>query len=134
VLKELDADGSDSVFEFRVRQRLHDEGFIPSSEPVPVVLASGGTVHLDVAFVRERVAIECQGFLAHSSRRQLNRDARRENAIALANQWLILKLTWDRFMHDWPAFVAELRAALDARGAGGRGGRRPVWSVDAPSR
>jgi hypothetical protein len=132
VLKELEAEGSDSMFEYRVRQRLLDEGFVPSSAPVPVVLGAGRTVHLDVAFVRERVAIECRGFLAHSSRRQLNRDARRENAIALANEWLILKLTWDRFTHDWPAFIAELRAALDARPPAERGGRRPVWSVGAP--
>lgn len=131
VLKELEADGSDSVFEFHVRQRLHDEGFVPSSEPVSVVLPSGRTAHPDVAFVRERVAIECQGLLAHSSRRQLNRDARRDNAVALADEWLILKLTWDRFTHDWPAFVAELRAALTSRGPAGRGGRRPVWSLDA---
>lgn len=35
VLEELEADGSDSVFEFRVRQRLRDEGFAPSDKPWP---------------------------------------------------------------------------------------------------
>lgn len=132
VLKELDGDDSDSVFEFRVRQRLQDEGFAPSSGPVPITLPSGATAHLDVAFAPERVAIECHGFLAHSSRRQLNRDARRENAIALANEWLILKLTWDRFISDWPAFVTELRAALEARRPSGWGGKRPLWAVGTP--
>lgn len=128
VLKELEADDSDSIFEFRVRQRLYDEGLTPSAEPAPVRLSSGRTVHLDVAFVRERVAIECQGFLAHSSRRQRSRDALRDNAIALTNEWLILRLTWDRFIREWPAFVAELGLALDARRIGTRGAKRPVWS------
>ena len=118
VLRELEVDGSDSVFEHRVRQQLHDAGFLPSAEPVPVRLPSGRTVHLDIGFVAERVAIECQGFLAHSDRRQLTRDALRENAIALSGEWLILKLTWDRFMHEWPAFLSELRTVLRARRPG----------------
>ena len=115
VLKELEVDGSDSVFERRVRQRLYDEGFMPSADPIPVQSRSGRSLHLDIGFAAERVAIECQGFLAHSSRDQLNRDSQRENALALSGEWLILKLTWDRFMRAWPAFVKDLRAALEAR-------------------
>jgi hypothetical protein len=88
---------------------------LPSAEPVAIRLTSGRTVHLDIGFVAERVAIECQGFLAHSNRWQLTRDAQRENAIALSGEWLILKLTWDRFIHEWPAFLSELRTALRAR-------------------
>lgn len=115
VLRQLAHDGSDSVLESRVRDRLIAAGFAPSLEPVPVLLASGRTVHLDIAFPAERVAIECMGFIAHSSRRQLNTDALRENAIALASDWLVLKLTWDRYMHDWDGFVSELRRALTFR-------------------
>ncbi|MGI8575461.1 MAG: type IV toxin-antitoxin system AbiEi family antitoxin [Egibacteraceae bacterium] len=116
ILTQLDADGSDSVFEFQVRRRLEDIGVYPAAAPWRVVVAGGRAVHLDIAFVRERVAIECIGFIAHSSRSQLNSDARRENALAMMNEWLILKLTWDRFLHDWEGFVRELRAALAARG------------------
>lgn len=72
----------------------------------------GRTVHFDIAFPAERVAIECVGFAAHSTRDQLDRDARRENAIARTGGWLVLKLTWDRFLHDWDGFLAELRHAL----------------------
>jgi very-short-patch-repair endonuclease len=115
ILRTLEVDGSDSMFESRVRDRLRAAGLAPSSGPVGVQLTSGRTVHLDIAFPRERVAIECIGHVAHRSRRQLNRDALRENAIALSDEWLVLKLTWDRFMHDWDAFVAEVRAALRRR-------------------
>lgn len=115
VLRQLAHDGSDSVLESRVRARLYDAGFMPSSAPLPVRLRNGHTVHLDIAFPAERVAVECMGFLAHSSRRQLNRDAQRENRIALSDEWLVLKLTWDHFVHDWDTFVADLRAALARR-------------------
>lgn len=115
VLARLTTDGSDSVFEAQVRERLRAAGLAPSDGPVALRAADGRTVHLDIAFVRERVAIECQGFIAHHSRRQLDRDARRDNAIALVDGWIVLKLTWDRFMHDWAGFVAEVHRALRAR-------------------
>lgn len=113
---ELARDGSDSVFESRVRDRLRASGLTPTDTPYAVRLSDGQTVHLDIAFPAARVAIECQGHMAHSTRRQLDRDARRENAIALSGGWLVLKLTWDRFIYDWAGFLTELRAALAARG------------------
>ncbi|MBW3604765.1 MAG: hypothetical protein KY460_07615 [Actinobacteria bacterium] len=115
VLARLSADGSDSLFEAKVRDRLLAADLEPSSGPLTVMTTSGRTVHLDIAFPGERVAVECHGFLAHSSRRQLNTDARRDNAVALLDDWLVLKLTWDRFMHDWDGFLDELRAALAGR-------------------
>jgi hypothetical protein len=118
VLKELDANGSD--FASSVRQRLNDEGFAPSTHPVPITAVSGETVHLDIAFIPERVAIGCQGFLARPSRRQPGSDA---------SGWLVLELTWDRYLHDWEGFVGELRAVLEAR----RPGMRPMWLVSGPA-
>lgn len=115
LLWELSRDGSDSVFERRVRQRLREWGFTPSAAPVAVDVGGGRILHVDIAFPDQRVAIECQGLLAHRDRRRLDRNARRDNALALDGAWLVLKLTWDRFTHDWPRLAAELRATLDAR-------------------
>lgn len=115
VVGVLTADDSDSIFEREVRARLLADGFRPSFGPTPVALPSGSVLHLDITFPEERVAVECQGFLAHHDRRQLDRDARRDNALAIAGNWLVLKLTWDRFRHDWEGFAAELRSALAAR-------------------
>ncbi len=115
VLAELARDGSDSVFEARVRDRLRAAGLKPSSAPLPVSLPDGRTVHHDIAFPAERVAIECLGFIAHHSRRQLDRDAARDNRIALSGEWLVLKLTWDRFRRDWDGFLGDVRSALAAR-------------------
>jgi hypothetical protein len=115
VLQHLQLDGSDSMFESLVRERLLDAGLMPSTAPLPVHLSNGRTVHVDIAFPNERVAVECVGFVAHGSRRQLDRDARRENAIAIGGDWLVLKLTWDRYQHDWDGFLRELLQALSAR-------------------
>jgi len=112
VLRRLASDGSDSIFEARVRERLHAAGLFPSVAPLAIPTIDGRTVHLDIAFPAERVAIECVGFVAHSTRHQLDRDARRENAIARTGGWLVLKLSWDRFLHDWDGFLTELRHAL----------------------
>lgn len=81
LLAELGRDGSDSMFESLVRERLRAAGLHPSDAPVPVRTVDGRIVHLDIAFPDERVAIECQGFVAHHSRRQLDRDARRDNSV-----------------------------------------------------
>lgn len=115
VLRRLRHDGSDSTFESRVRERLLEAGLAPSSAPAPVTIADGRTLHLDIVFPAARVAIECIGLIAHGSRQQLNRDARRENALALLDEWLVLKLTWDRYQHDWDGFLRELWAALELR-------------------
>lgn len=115
VLRRLAADGSDSVFESRVRARLIEAGLTPSPAPVPLQTIDGRTVHVDIAFPDARVAIECVGFKAHGSRIQLDRDARRENAMALTGDWIVLKLTWDRWLHDWEGFLAEVRHALALR-------------------
>jgi hypothetical protein len=129
VLSELETDGSHSAFASRVRQRLHDEGFAPGLVPVSTTFASGHSVPLDVVFAPERVAVECREFLAGNSRRQLGRDARREHTIALAGDWLVLTLTWDRFMHDWQGFVGELREALETRSPGIRRDMRLIRLV-----
>lgn len=108
-------DGSDSKFESKVRGRLIADGFMPSAEPTPVQASDGRTLHLDITFPTQRVAVECLGFDAHHSRDQLDRDARRDNNLALTREWLVLKLTYARYVRDWGGFTAELRQALDAR-------------------
>jgi AbiEi antitoxin C-terminal domain len=143
VLSDLETDGGHSAFALRVRQRLHDDGFAPGSVSTLTTFASEQSMHLDVAFAPERVAVECIEFLgprpaeapARASRdanshRQRGRDRRRDHTAALASDWLVLTLTWNRFMHDWQGFVAELREALETRSPGMWGGGRPVRLVD----
>lgn len=76
---------------------------------------NGVTVHLDVPFVRYRVAIESEGMGAHAERRHLEADVRRRNTLRLI-PWAIIWVTWQRLDEDPDGFVAEVRAELEARG------------------
>ncbi len=115
VIRQLGADGSDSMLESMFRAEARRRGLEPSAEPT-LVATGTGPVRLDVTF-SGGIAVECQGYAFHATRTDLDRDARRTNAIALLDQWLVLDLTWDRWMHDRDAFFLDLAAAHRQRAA-----------------
>lgn len=119
VVDELADDGSDSGFEWRVVDRLRKEGIEPDVQQAEVPTHVGPR-HLDLAWLAERVAIECVGFSFHSTARQLKRDVQRQNAIAAADDWLVLQLTWEMFHREWETFLPLLRECLQARRRGTR--------------
>ncbi|MEX2612932.1 MAG: hypothetical protein WD380_05085 [Gaiellaceae bacterium] len=114
VVDELADDGSDSGFEWRVVDRCREAAIEPDAQQagVPTHL---GPRHLDLAWLPERVAIECVGFSFHSTAKQLKRDIHRQNAIAVVDEWLVLQLTWEMFHREWEAFLALLQDCLQAR-------------------
>lgn len=114
VVDELADDGSDSGFEWRVVDRCREAGLEPDTQQagVPTYL---GPRHLDIAWLLERVAIECVGFSFHSTASQLKRDIQRQNAIAAVDEWLVLQLTWEMFHREWEAFLTVLRDCLQTR-------------------
>ena len=71
---------------------------------------------VDVLFDEPRVAVEIDGWSAHSDRESFERDRRRQNALVNAG-YVVLRFTW-RDLKDRPDdVVAELTAALRACGA-----------------
>lgn len=116
VLAHLLRDRSDSRFESLVRDALRAAGLRPTTGPHRVIAPDGRAVHLDIAFPAHRVAVECQGFGAHRSRAQLERDTLRDNTIALLDDWIVLRLTWTMWRSAWDAFLARLVALLAGRG------------------
>lgn len=65
---------------------------------------------LDIAFERERLAVEVDGFDHHSSWQAFQDDRRRQNHL-VAHGWRVLRFTW--VMLDEPEYViATIRAAL----------------------
>lgn len=54
---------------------------------------------------------------AGTEQRRSTQCARGENAMALTGGWLVLTLTWDRWLNDWDGFPAEVLSALRSRGA-----------------
>lgn len=114
VLVEVAGSRADSIFAHVVQRWLAAVGIDTVAEHP--IRTPTGLVHADLAVPARFVAIECDGFSAHSTREQLDTDARRANGLALAEDWMVLRLTWDRFHDDRDGFLVELRAALASRG------------------
>lgn len=103
-------DGADSILERRTRELLFRHGLTPTDEPHPVPCADR-VLHVDLAFPAAKVAIECDGYTAHASRRAFERDRDRWRQLREAG-WSIVWATWSRVHDESEAFVDEVHAAL----------------------
>lgn len=66
---------------------------------------------VDIAFPKQRVAIEVDGWAFHNDHRAFQRDHTRQNAISL-NGWQVLRFTWLDLTQYPQRVVAEIAAAL----------------------
>jgi Protein of unknown function (DUF559) len=102
---------TDSDFELLVLALLLEHGL-----PEPFVHHELRTpnglflAEIDLAYPALRIAIELDGGV-HRRRDVFERDRPRQNGIVLEG-WIILRFTWDMFVHHPEAIVAEVRAAL----------------------
>lgn len=101
--------GADSILEHRCR-RLLVESDVPVSDGPIGVVTPGGRLLVDMV-VGDRVAVECDGFAYHSSRRAFERDRQRWRLLREAG-WSIVWVTWTRLHDDPVAVVDEVRRAL----------------------
>lgn len=69
------------------------------------LLVRGRRIRIDFAWVRQRIAVEIDGFEVHGRPGALDSDLRRQNRLVLG-EWLILRFTWAAVMGT-PAVVAE---------------------------
>lgn len=72
-----------------------------------------GGYRVDVAFLRQKVAVEIDGFAFHSSSDDFHRDRLRQNDIALAG-WQVLRFTWLDLTEYPERVIATLRSAISA--------------------
>jgi hypothetical protein len=71
-----------------------------------------GTYFLDLAYHRPRkVAVECLGKIGHDFERAFESDPVRRNRLQLLG-WLVIEVTWRRFVHAPESVVAEVLQAL----------------------
>lgn len=77
-----------------------------------------GPVHLDVAFVRERIALEVDGWAWHWDVGRFRADRRRQNELVVRG-WTVLRFTWHDLHDHQDRVLAEIKAAL--AGASGSG-------------
>jgi very-short-patch-repair endonuclease len=68
------------------------------------IVLSWGEAHLDFAYPRKRLGIECDGYGSHMSRLAFERDRERDLELGRLG-WLILRFTWYKLRYE-PEFVA----------------------------
>lgn len=71
---------------------------------------------LDLAFPRERVVIEVDGWAYHRDVNAFRRDRSRQNALVLAG-WTVVRVTWHDLVDRPEQVLAWILATLDARAA-----------------
>ena len=79
-----------------------------------VLLPVAGTYYLDIAFRRERVAVEVDGWRYHCTPEVFETDRARQNALVL-DGWLVLRFTWAMLTQDPDYVLRTTRAALRSR-------------------
>lgn len=73
-----------------------------------------GRYLVDIAFPRQRVAIEIDGWAFHSDQPAFQNDRKRQNWLALQG-WQVLRFTWLDVTQHPERVLAEIRAATSAR-------------------
>lgn len=67
---------------------------------------------IDAAYPHAKVAIEVDGYVAHTAPEAFQRDRTRQNRL-VALGWTVLRFTWDDVVRRPAAVAATIRAALD---------------------
>jgi very-short-patch-repair endonuclease len=104
---------TDSDFELMVLALLREHGIDVVLHHV-VRAGDRFVAEVDLAIPALRIAIELDGSV-HLDRDVHDRDLRRQNDLLLEG-WLVLRFTWRRFADHPEQLVAELLAAIHARG------------------
>lgn len=107
-------DRTESALERDTVRLCRANGFVPHPGPYPLRVASGRTLHLDIAFVDLKIVIECDGLAYHSSNRAFEIDRRRWGQIQDMG-WRVIWVTRRRLLEDPDGIIAELRSAVAAR-------------------
>ncbi|MFV1992155.1 MAG: type IV toxin-antitoxin system AbiEi family antitoxin [Acidimicrobiales bacterium] len=103
----------DSKSNIKLRSRLVEAGLAEPAMEWPVT-AEGSSYYLDLAYPRQKVAIECVSKSFHLREASYDSDTRRRNAI-LNEGWIMLEFTWHQ-IHEVPdECVATVAAALRKR-------------------
>ena len=108
--RALGAQPPDGLLEPRMARLMRAHG-LPAAEFQHEVVAAGVRFVIDFAYPSLLLAIEVDGYAAHSTPASLQHDLRRQNALSLLG-WRILRFTWADVVRR-PSFVAQqIRCAL----------------------
>jgi very-short-patch-repair endonuclease len=105
-LLQAASDGARSEAERLLVKLLRDNGITGWKANYRV-----GGYKVDVAFPRQKVAIETDGWAFHSSQEDFQTDRERQNKIALLG-WKVLRFTWLDLTEYPQRVIAEIAAAI----------------------
>jgi hypothetical protein len=93
---------------------LLESGGLPTPVYEHPVRHPEGMYYIDLAYLTPRkVAVECIGRIGHDFERAFETDPVRRNYLQLMG-WLVLEVTWRRFINSPDSVVAEVLQALSA--------------------
>ena len=107
-LLQAASDGARSEAERLLIKLLRDNGITGWKANLPV-----GGYKVDVAFPKQKVAIETDGWAFHSSQEDFQNDRERQNKIALLG-WQVLRFTWLDLTEYPQRVLALIRRAISA--------------------
>ena len=97
--------------ERQLHRMLRAAGIIDWGGNQAVILPDGSTVHVDVLFRKQRLAIEIDGRKFHSASAVFESDRRRQNSLVLGG-WTVLRLTWLMIQENPQRVIAMIREAI----------------------
>lgn len=109
--RALGSTPADGLLEVRMAALMRDFG-LPQAEFQYAI----GPYRVDFAYPPLRIIIEVDGWEAHQTRRALQRDLERQNAL-IALGWKVLRFTWEDVVRRPSKVAAQIRAALAAAAA-----------------
>jgi very-short-patch-repair endonuclease len=115
--RALGAERPDGLLEPRMARLMRDAGLPSAVFQYPVHTEAGRFLaRVDFAYVALRLAIEVDGYHVHGTRRAMEADFVRQNALA-GQGWIVLRFTWTQVVRR-PEFVARsIAEALQVRAA-----------------
>lgn len=116
-LREWLAESKDRPFSpaERVAHRALREDGIDGWQGNATIVLPSRTVVIDIAFRRERLAVEVDGYRYHSSRKSFV-DDRLRDADLMAADWAVLRVPATTVIDTTSRFLALVRRALERRG------------------
>lgn len=127
-MRDLIRGGERAESERRLTALLREAGITGWAANVPIYDDEGLMGVVDVAFKRERAAIEVDGFAFHAEPDRFERDRERQNRITRAG-WAVARYTW-RQLTQRPEYVLNDIAARLARVDARADSARPATSSD----
>ena len=113
-LLALAAGGAVSEAERRAHAAMTGAGLVGWVANLDLDLPGYGRAIADVAFRREKVIVDIDGWAYHRDLRAFLRDARRQNALTAAG-WIVVRTNWHQIVGSPEEFLDVLWAVLAAR-------------------